>query len=436
MDKFLEKYIFNEIDFQAMSAKKISYFLTFAAFFLTIFFEPKVQPDSITYIEMLPSRSPVYPLLLNFFKTISDSYFMNFIVFTQFLFWFFSVLFFIKTINQIMKVNILGFILLIIIFIVPSFYFSPIILTESFAFSLTLIIISLILKGGNGVSGSLSEFLLFIILCLMKPQMLFLSGVFFFIIIRNIFNKKIKNGVTTFCLLLSSLIIINLSNKCYHLIVHNKFQSDTNLIQQFVAMPFYMTDPKSDTLFLNEPDYKEFFFTLSENLNKKNINFSYYHVNHTSRQYWPKNYLDNYAGFVGVLNNLKSSTNSNSKSFEAFLGEFSKALVIYNLEKNPLLFLKGYMYNFSINGFYTLYLALIFMILTMSFFLFSILLKNKKVYFISIFLISHFSNIFVVSLIEPVINRYRFFTEVPLLAILMLILINFLTKSEIYKNRP
>ena len=58
----------------------------------------------------------------------------------------------------------------------------------------------------------------------------------------------------------------------------------------------------------------------------------------------------------------------------------------------------------------------------------------KKIYFISIFLISHFSNIFVVSLIEPVINRYRFFTEVPLLAILVLILINFLTKSEIYKN--
>ena len=94
----------------------------------------------------------------------------------------------------------------------------------------------------------------------MKPQMLFLSGVFFFIIIRNIFNKKIKNGVTTFCLLLSSLIIINLSNKSYHLIMHNNFQSDTNLIQQFVAMPFYMTDPDSNNLFLNKPDYKEFFF--------------------------------------------------------------------------------------------------------------------------------------------------------------------------------
>ncbi len=434
MDKFLEKYIFNEIDFQALPAKKIFYFFSFAALFLSIFFGPRLQPDSTTYIEMLPSRSPVYPIILNFFKAISDSYFMNLVIFTQFLFWFFSVLFFIKTISQIMKLNILGLILLFIIFFVPSFYFSPIILTESFAFSLTLIITSLILREGNGFGGSLPKFLFFIILCLMKPQMLFLSGVFFFIIIRNIFNKKIKNGVTTFCLLLSSLIIINLSNKSYHLIMHNNFQSDTNLIQQFVAMPFYMTDPDSNNLFLNKPDYKEFFFTLSENLKKKNINFSYHHVSHTSRQYWPKNYLDNYAGFVGVLNNLKSSTNSNSVGFETFLRGFSKALVMYNVEKNPLLFLKGYIYNFSINGFYTLYLGLIFVLLTTSFFLLSIFLKNEKIYFISIFLISHFSNIFVVSLIEPVINRYRFFTEVPLLAILVLILINFLTKSEVYKN--
>ena len=179
MDKFLEKYIFNEIDFRAVPAKKIFYFFTSAAFFLTIFFEPRVQPDSITYIEMLPSRSPVYPIILNFFKTISDSYFMNFIIFTQFLFWFFQFYFFIKTISQIMKVNILGFILLFIIFIVPCFYFSPIILTESFAFSFTLIITSLILRGGNGFGESLTRFLLFVILCLMKPQMLFLSGCFF-----------------------------------------------------------------------------------------------------------------------------------------------------------------------------------------------------------------------------------------------------------------
>ncbi len=435
MDKFLEKYIFNEINFQAVPVKKTLYFLTFFAFLLTIFFEPRVQPDSITYIQMLPSRSPVYPIILNFFKIIFDSYFMNFIVFAQFLFWFFAVLFFIKTVNQLLKINILSLLLLLIIFIVPSLYFSPIILTESLAFSLALIIISLILREVNEVRGSLKIFLLFIILCLIKPQMLFLSGIFFFIIIHNIFNNKVKKGVTTLFLLLFSLIIINLSNKSYHLIVHNKFQSDTNLIQQFLAMPFYMTDPENDQLFLNEPAYKKFFFNISENLNKKNINFSYYSVNHTSRQYWPKNYLDNYAGFVGVLNGLKYSTTVNSDNFETFLGEFSKALVIYNFKKNPLLFLKGYIYNFSINGFYTLYLALIFMLLTTSFFLFSIFFKNEKIYFISIFLISHFSNIFLVSLIEPVINRYRFFTEVPLLAIFVLVLINFLTKTEINKNK-
>ena len=127
MDKFLEKYIFNEIDFQAIPVKKIFYFFTFAALFLTIFFGPRVQPDSITYIEMLPSRSPVYPIILSFFKTISDSYFMNLVIFTQFLFWFFSVLFFIKTISQIMKVNILALLIFLffrLLFFLKYFFLS------------------------------------------------------------------------------------------------------------------------------------------------------------------------------------------------------------------------------------------------------------------------------------------------------------------------
>ena len=67
MDKFLEKYIFNEIDFQALPAKKFSIFFHLPHCFYQSFFGPRLQPDSTTYIEMLPSRSPVYPIILNFF---------------------------------------------------------------------------------------------------------------------------------------------------------------------------------------------------------------------------------------------------------------------------------------------------------------------------------------------------------------------------------
>ena len=80
-----------------------------------------------------------------------------------------------------MKLNILGLILLFIIFVVPSFYFSPIILTESFAFSLTLIITSLILREGNGFGGSLPKFFVFYYFMFNETSnVIFIWSVFFY----------------------------------------------------------------------------------------------------------------------------------------------------------------------------------------------------------------------------------------------------------------
>ena len=91
-----------------------------------------------------------------------------------------------------------------------------------------------------------------------------------------------------------------------------------------------MTDPESNNLFFVSRIIKNF-FTLSETL-KKNINFSYYHVNHTSRQYWPKNYLDNYAGFVGVKIILNLQLTVIPLVLRLFRG-FSKALLCTMLKK-------------------------------------------------------------------------------------------------------
>tara|TARA_Y100000589_G_scaffold330303_1_gene379539 strand:- start:3470 stop:3640 length:171 start_codon:yes stop_codon:yes gene_type:complete len=44
---------------------------------------------------------------------------------------------------------------------------------------------------------------------------------------------------------------------------------------------------------------------------------------------------------------------------------------------------------------------------------------------ISIFFVAHLSNILVISMIEPVINRYKFLTEIPLIVMILFLITNF-----------
>ena len=49
----------------------------------------------------------------------------------------------------------------------------------------------------------------------------------------------------------------------------------------------------------------------------------------------------------------------------------------------------------------------------------------------SIFFVSHLSNILVVSIIEPVINRYKFLTEIPLIVLIIILILNLVfSKTE------
>ena len=114
--------------------------------------------------------------------------------------------------------------------------------------------------------------------------------------------------------------------------------------------------------------------------------------------------------------------------------KLSNEIIILSIKDDPKTFLTGYIYNFSINGLYSLYLALSFIVLTSILTLISLIGKNNKVTILSFFFIAHFSNIFVVSLIEPVINRYKFFTEIPLITICFIFILSLLFPRDSNNN--
>ena len=412
------------INFETINSQIVYLFFVISSILLSIFFEPKLYPDSQSYIIMSPARSPGYPFFIFLNKTLFGDFFLKTTIFFQFLFWFYSSYFLIRKISRFFKINLFSLLICFFILILPSLKFSDAILTESISFSFCLIILGLLIDliFRENYKTLTLIILFFIVSCLLKPQLLFIFGLLIFVSIFLVFIGKIKQGLFITLLAFLSLVVIFNANKFYHLLNHNGFQIDTNLGSQLIAMPIFMTT-KQEIENLNNKKNIKFLTSLYEELDKKKINFNYENNKETSRQYWIKVYFENYAKFVDTVNqkvnDFKIIENPNK-----FLFQLSVDLILLNLSIDAKGFLTGYFYNFSINGLYSLYLAFSFLIITLFVSVFSIYLKNKEMMIVSIFFVSHLSNVLVVSTIEPVINRYKFLTEIPLIVLIIILILN------------
>ena len=419
------------INFEKINSQIVYLFFAISSILLSIFIEPNLYPDSQSYIIMSPARSPGYPFFIFLNKFLFGEFFLKTTIFFQFLFWFYSCYFLISKISRFFNINLFSLLICLFILILPSLHFSNAILTESISFSFCLIISGLLIDLIYRTDSKtlILIVLFFIVSCLFKPQLLFVFGVLIFVSIFFVFIKKIKLGLFITLLSFLSLVVIFNANKFYHLLNHDSLQIDTNLGSQLIAMPVFMTT-KQEIENLNNKKNIKFLTSLYEELDKQKINFNYEKNKENSRQYWIKVYFENYAKFVNTvnqkINDFKIIENSNK-----FLFQLSVDLILLNLSIDAKKFLTGYFYNFSINGLYSLYLAFSFLIITFFVSVFSIYSKSREMMVMSIFFVSHLSNILVVSIIEPVINRYKFLTEIPLIVLIIILILNLVfSKTE------
>ena len=397
--------------------------LIFLTIIFTLIFNPSLFSDSSTFIKMDKSRSPIYPIFLNLNKFVFGKYFLNFVIFFQFFIYFFSVQYFLKRLYMILNFNLIGFSIAIFFLILPSFYFGNSILSESLSFSFFLLFLGEFIYyfKTKKQSSMFKLFILFICCALTKPQFLFIFGVLIYLSLFTFLRNK-KEGMIFFFGTIFSLIFIFSFNKTYHYVLHKKFETDTNLGSQFLAMPIFLTTSESIEIIKNNKQ-KVFLDLVLNDLKSKNINFNYEFNKNKSRQYLIKLFQENYAQAVSSINSnfVKLDTNLNQNTF---LIDLSFELLLINLKNDPKLVFEGYFFNYAINGFYWIYLAICFLFFT--FILCTIALVSRKISIMSltltIFSLAHLLNILVVTLIEPVINRYRFLTEVPLLVIIIILL--------------
>ena len=159
-------------------------------------------------------------------------------------------------IKPFFNINLFSLLICLFILILPSLHFSNAILTESISFSFCLIISGLLIDLIYRTDSKtlILIVLFFIVSCLFKPQLLFVFGVLIFVSIFFVFIKKIKLGLFITLLAFLSLVVIFNANKFYHLLNHDGFQIDTNLLSNDIFFKFFMT--------MNLIDWVSFVFTI------------------------------------------------------------------------------------------------------------------------------------------------------------------------------
>ena len=159
----------------------------------------------------LKGRTPFYPLIIKISQDIFQYDYLRFVCIFQYIIWFFSILYLYKLLELIIKNKNLIIFFTFIYALCPGIIdWNNIILTESIAISVTVIIVYFIVKYLNDpkvITGSIAIILSFILTFHRPTSIIYVILLELFWIMRFIFDKKnIKSDFI--CFLISTLTII------------------------------------------------------------------------------------------------------------------------------------------------------------------------------------------------------------------------------------
>ena len=420
-----------------LSLKKIfiiPLFLIISFIFLS-FFGVTTFPDSSSYINSNQVRTSGYPIIIQVFEIIFKDNGLLCLAYSQIFLWLYSSFYFSKEISKVFNLSnffIIFFWLIMCIPLNPLHQFGNAILTESFSFIGLIWFLIFLFRTFH--KDLLNEYLVLILILvitqLIRPQMLFLS---FFLIVISFFlfliKKKEKAWIYTICAVLSFLFSSNI-NKTYHYFKHDRFDRIPFTGIQIINLPLFTiskenitkinnVDNRRDILAMkeklieNDPYNNQVIFEPSRPIN----NFAASYNNIISGSVYPVLH-ENYPEFTIYQNDKK-------------LIELTQEIIFICLKNQPLSLLAAYTNNIVHLGFAGwIWFILISSVFCICLYYF-LKLKTKKLFILLSLFITHYCNIILVSILEPVIWRYSFYTDLPL----TVIIIALISSSLIYSTK-
>ena len=395
------------------------------------------SPDSNGYLVPTIIRSPIYPLFINICRLIAGTHYLTLLILSQIAIGLASITVFCSFLFK--QFNLNKWIVLSLSFILFSPYLfgmqiGNIIGTEPLAYPLYLITFKYILEAFN--TGKFKKFALAFcwatVLILTRSQFLFLYPLILIIILYFlVFTGMNKKSLLKISIVFSVFIIGCISlEMTYHKLTNDKFIRTPFLGIQLVTNALYVSESKDSVLFKPGTEKEIFIKIIKEAERKKltlstfanNAGFSYIH--HYDTAY---NELCWRTMFPILQSNIKHNdiTDLYIQADKLTLS-ISKQLIYHNWREFLSLYAKN-IYN-GLGGF----LGFTWSISTFFCLMFTLFLGNRsnELMFLIIISICNVFNYMLVALVEPIMLRYSFYTEIILIVFITSILFSYIEKTS------
>jgi len=399
-------------------------FTIFISFFLVFFLGANFNPDSISYINDDKIRPPAYPLIINFFDYIFEKNSLNILAFFQVFFWLCASIYFSVFLCKVLNLELYNryiFIFFLILPINPIHQYGNTILTESFSYICCIGIFINIYNFYKYQNKKYFFYLFFILLLALtlRHQMIFLNFSFLIFSLILLILKKVKKSFILFFVSFLSLVFATFLNKSSNFFKHHQFEENKRIGLQLIILPLFNISQES-ILKINNLEQRKIIAEMKEKydiinpfskVNKENTIPPPSNINHFASSY---NIIISYS-VLPVINNYYPNLSENQRDEK--LINLSKTILKTSFKNEPLKTVKIYLDNIiklGFSGFIWFFICCFILYYSLIKFFKS---KSNTMFFTLFLSTTHFVNIFIVSLVEPVLFRYSFYTNLALCAL-------------------
>lgn len=429
-------------------ASLIAISVTYCILFLFLLIQDMgLQPDSCSYIDNYITRAPIYPLFIDFCQWIAGEYYLTAILLIQLIFGFYSIITFCLFVQKSFKMPFWASYILSLVLFTPYFPNNLVIgnyvLSEGLAYPLFLIVSrylfrSVILKSTR---DAITYFILSIPLILIRGQFLFLYPVSILLLIYLFVNAQSgkKRVILLTVIFIVCVITTDISERCYNHVEHSRFVKAPFTGIQLLTPALFISDETDKELFTDVTErqlFENWFGEMKEN--KANINHPEEEGQSTIQHFYNVYNTICWKIVAPSMNQAPLAKTENKDIWINFDG-ISKSMAISLIKAN----LKDYIVlniencSMGISQLFgslisTFFLALLLCyILIISFILTFCKYNNPVFCFVFFIIIMHLANLSAVSLVEPILVRYAFYTNVLIKVIIIFGVYYFLTSLRI-----
>lgn len=395
---------------------------------------PVFYPDSYSYLKMDLSRSPGYSCFLALCSFVFGSYFLSAVLVLQYTINFWSVRFFSLSLEKNIHLNKWLSWMLFLVMIHPIFKgvrLAQLILSESLAYPMYLLIFGLLLQGMKTQKKNpfYQAVGIAFILILVRGQFLFVIPVMLLAFLITYYKQW--RDAKVFLLFLSIItlpLFTNLTDMGYHKFKHGYSVSTPWTGIQIITMPFFVAD-KSDAQIFENQTQRQYFNYIYQKLEQKKLL-----LHQVPKNVKPMDFY--YQQYVYICNrtlhrdgvqffNQPEDMNKKIIANNQITMAMSWALLKDNFSKWKKMYAENFMSGFDTSKYFLLHLF-IFVLATYNWF-------HKKDILSAFIILTVWATILNVALVaaaEAVIQRYTFYNQWILVAIVLLLFQNLIEQKK------